>query len=50
VHDYFGDSVALTADGSTLAAGAAWEGSNATGISGNQRDDSAFNAGAVYLY
>jgi hypothetical protein len=42
--------VALSEDGNTLAVGAAGEGSNATGIGGDQADDSADNAGAVYLY
>ncbi len=48
--DRFGWSVALSADGSTLVVGADQERSSATGISGNQADDSAIRAGAVYLY
>ena len=48
--DYFGFSVALSADGSTLAVGAAREASNATGIGGNQADNSASTAGAVYVF
>jgi predicted porin len=46
---YFGDSVALSADGNTLAVGATNEASNATGIGGDQTNNSA-SAGAVYLY
>jgi len=42
--------VALSGDGSTLAVGADGEANNATGINGNQADNSATNAGAVYLY
>ncbi len=48
--DFFGSSVALSADGSTLAVGARFEGSAATGIDGNQADNSAGQAGAVYLF
>ena len=47
--DQFGSSVALSGDGSTLAVGALWEDGSATGIGGNQADDSN-DAGAVYLY
>ncbi|MBK7775090.1 MAG: cadherin-like beta sandwich domain-containing protein [Sandaracinaceae bacterium] len=48
--DYFGGSIALTSDGSTLAIGAGGEDSNATGIDGDQADNSANLAGAVYVY
>jgi CO dehydrogenase/acetyl-CoA synthase epsilon subunit len=48
--DGFGDEVALSADGSTLAVGAYHEASNATGIDGDQADDSVVNAGAVYVF
>jgi trimeric autotransporter adhesin len=48
--DQFGYSVALSADGSTLAVGARSEASAATGIDGDQADDSAGNAGAVYVF
>ena len=41
------DAGALTA---ALGAGACYEDSNAMGVSGNQADNSAFDAGAVYLY
>ena len=48
--DVFGDSVALSADGSTLAVGAWGEDSITTGIDGNQADNSAERAGAVYVF
>jgi hypothetical protein len=48
--DGFGYSVALSADGTTLAVGATNEGSAATGIDGDQTDNSALGAGAVYLF
>jgi len=48
--DRFGFSIALSDDGSTLAVGAIGEDSAATSINGNQRDNSASNAGAVYIY
>lgn len=48
--DVFGGAVALSADGSTLAVGAAFEDSAATGIDGNGADNSAGAAGAVYIY
>ena len=50
VTDLFGVSVALSGDGSTLAAGAYFEASAATGIDGNQGDNSVPNAGAVYVF
>jgi predicted amidohydrolase YtcJ len=46
----FGHYVALSADGTTLAVSAYWEASNATGVNGNQRDDSIPQAGAVYVF
>jgi hypothetical protein len=49
-NDKFGTSVALSGDGNTLAVGAYYEESSATGIGGNQADNSAVAAGAVYLY
>ena len=49
-NDRFGTSIALSAGGSTLAVGALGEDSSATGIDGNQADDSAGSSGAVYLY
>ena len=47
----FGVSVSLDGAGDTLAVGARRESSSATGINnGNQDDESALSAGAVYLY
>jgi trimeric autotransporter adhesin len=46
--DQFGGQVALSADGNTLAVGSMLEESAATGVNGNEYDDSAFEAGAVY--
>jgi FG-GAP repeat protein len=48
--DQFGFSVALSGDGNTLAVGATSEDSGASGINGNQADDSASSAGAVYVF
>jgi hypothetical protein len=48
--DYFGSYVALSADGNTLAVSAHWESSAATGVNGNQQDDSLPQAGAVYIF
>ncbi|MBK7827081.1 hypothetical protein [Nannocystis sp.] len=48
--DYFGWSATLSADGDTLAIGATGEDSGATGINGDQGDNSVAGAGAVYLF
>jgi hypothetical protein len=48
--DQFGFSMSLSDDGSTLAVGANAEDSNATGINGNQNDNSMQSAGAVYVF
>ncbi len=48
--DQFAWSLALSADGNTLAVGANNEDSNATGVGGNPDDDSVSNSGAAYLY
>jgi cysteine-rich repeat protein len=48
--DWFGTSVALSGNGDTLAVGANAEGSNATGVNGDQDDNSAFPAGAAYVF
>lgn len=48
--DAFGGRVALSADGNTLAIAAACEDSGASGIDGGQADDSAEDAGAVYVF
>src|SRR5688572_11212851 len=48
--DLFGMNVALNADGNTLAVAAPWESSAATGVNGNQNDDSLPQAGAAYVF
>ena len=48
--DFFGLSVALSADGNTLAVGATREDSAATGVNGDQTDNSVRFSGAVYMY
>lgn len=47
---HFGESIALSGDGSTLAVGAPRESSSATGVNGNQQDQSASGSGAVYVF
>jgi hypothetical protein len=46
----FGNSLTLSADGNLLAVGSPGEASSATGINGNQRDDSMPSSGAVYVF
>jgi FG-GAP repeat len=46
--DVFGSFVALSGD--TLAIGAYGEASAATGVNGNQADDTSVNSGAVYVF
>ena len=48
--DHFGNVVALSADGNTMAVAAYWEASAATGINGDQEDNSLRLAGAVYIF
>jgi len=48
--DQFGYSIALSADGNTLVVGAPYEDSNATGVDGIQSDNTAFGAGAAYVF
>ena len=48
--DYFGQSVALSADGFTLAVGSAFEDSNATGVNGDQANNDVRDSGAVYVF
>ncbi len=48
--DEFGIDVALSADGNTLAVGAKNEASNADVINGDENDETAPSAGAVYIY
>jgi hypothetical protein len=45
--DFFGNSICISAD--TVVVGASYEESNATGVNGNQNDNSAFS-GAVYVF
>jgi hypothetical protein len=47
-NDQFGITVALSGD--TLAVGARFEDSAATGVGGDQADNTAPNAGAIYVY
>jgi hypothetical protein len=46
--DHFGLAVAVSAD--TMVVGALFEASSATGINGNQSDNSTANAGAAYVF
>ena len=46
--DEFGDSVAISGD--TVVVGAPAEQSNATGVNGDESDDSAQDSGAVYVF
>lgn len=48
--DKFGTTVSLTADGNTLAVGAAGEDSFGMGFSGDPSDNSRLESGAVYLF
>jgi hypothetical protein len=49
-NDYFGDSVALSGDGNTLAVGAFGEASTAIGVDGDETINTADQAGAVYVF
>ena len=49
-NDGFGRQVAASADGSTIAVSAEGEDSNATGVGGDQGNNSAANSGAVYVF
>jgi len=48
INDLFGNSVAVSGD--TIAVGAVFEDSNATGVNGNQSNNSMTNSGAVYIF
>ena len=48
--DEFGSSVALSTDGHVMVVGAHGEDSAATGINGNQADNSADDSGAAYVF
>jgi hypothetical protein len=50
LNDSFGHVVVLSADGNTMAVSAYFEASAATGVNGNQADDSIPQAGAVYVF
>ncbi len=50
VLDGFGASISLSGDASTLAVAASSEQSSATGIDGNQNDNSKSYSGAVYVF
>ncbi|MEW8406338.1 MAG: FG-GAP repeat protein [Candidatus Thiodiazotropha taylori] len=49
-NDRFGATVSISRDGNYIAVGAGKEASNAVGINGNQNNNSASNAGAVYIF
>jgi hypothetical protein len=46
--DLFGESVAIS--GQTAVVGSSFESSNATGVNGDQNDNTAFIAGAAYVF
>jgi len=48
--DYFGYAIALDADATRLVVGAHREDANTTGINGNESNNSASHAGAVYVF
>ena len=48
--DLFGMDIALSANGDTLAVTALFEDSSATGVNGDQADNSRGESGAVYLF
>ena len=48
--DQFGRSVAISSDGNTIAVGAMEENSNATGINGDEANNSLTRAGAAYIF
>ena len=49
-YDEFGSALSLNRDGSLLAAGARGEDSGATGLDGDQGENTLFEAGAVYVF
>lgn len=49
-NDFFGWSIALSADGTTLAVGAPAEDSKAIGANGDQANNDSINSGAVYIF
>src|SRR5690606_5534334 len=46
--DHFGTAVSISGD--TIVVGATLEGSNATGVNGDQNNNDASNAGAAYVF
>ncbi|HXS16694.1 MAG TPA: hypothetical protein VN764_05880, partial [Polyangiaceae bacterium] len=48
--DGFGHAIAVSADGNTLAVAAPYEASAAQGVDGDQADNAASDAGAVYVF
>ena len=48
--DHFGEAVAVSGDGETLAVGASWERSAAVGVQGDQNNEDLYMAGAVYVF
>ena len=49
-NDWFGSRVALSGDGNLAVVGASLEDGGAKGINGRENDDSASEAGALYLF
>jgi hypothetical protein len=49
-NDFFGWSIALSADATTLAVGAPAEDSKSIGVNGDQANNDSDNAGAVYIF
>ncbi len=49
-YDEFGSAMALSKDGKIMAVGASGEASAAKGVNGDQNDNSAPGAGAVYIF
>ena len=50
LNDRFGTTVALSANGATVAVGAPTEASTATGVGGDQTNNAATGAGAAYAF
>lgn len=48
--DLFGTAISMSHDGTRLAVGASEEGSNATGVNGDEGNNSAHASGAVYIF
>jgi trimeric autotransporter adhesin len=49
-YDFFGDDVAVSANGDTMVVGASGEWGGATGVNANQADNSKEKAGAAYVF